>query len=371
MMDCTNEVDFSIDDPILRVFVNRNLLLIYLSFLIFGILPSIILGLLSGTFINNSLRIDMIHDIGFWSMNAIVFPFMGFYLFFYNRTLTNLFKDFKSSKLILIQEDAYEEFLKKIHHSFYNKYIYLIIGCSIIILSICLSQVFNLNKDFSDTWYRNPHNSHLSISNVWEIMLYIPFLYVICRLILNLILGCRAVFKLLRLDIDIQPLHYDRCGGMGQINKLALVMNGLILFIGVLLAIVISGFHNQFSLNYFHYINLLMICAYIICAAIIVFTPLLAAHWKMKEIRDETLLLLNHSFKSINSNLINGIKKNNKLDEQGVEEIERIQRFYEISSKFPTWPFNHNVLVTFFVSIMIPILTTFINWFISMLLSKL
>jgi len=76
----------------------------------------------------------------------------------------------------------------------------------------------------SDTWYASVTDSGLSDTpaGYWYAFVSVPiFQFILLRWYYRVFIWCRFLFQLSRLDLNLVPLHPDRCGGLGFLGNVA------------------------------------------------------------------------------------------------------------------------------------------------------
>lgn len=183
-------------------------------------------------------------------------------------------------------------------------------------------------------------------------MLYSMFNIAITVIIL------RRLFRIK--EIQLLPLHPDRCGGLVSISQYSLKIGYGIASLGLVIsAAAVTEFqHGTLEVAYPVWTA---IVAYIIFAPLFFFWPLGTAHQAMSEAKEAELLSLANQFDRVYDRVKQeGINQDKQYDDD-MKRLDHIKKLYEISLEFPVWPFDIQNLRRFFAVVTAPLIPAAIS----------
>jgi hypothetical protein len=161
-------------------------------------------------------------------------------------------------------------------------------------------------------------------------------------------------------EIEIFPLHPDKCGGLGAISKYTTVIAfgigtiGLVLSAATIYEIVYGELARAYPV-------LLGIGAYLILAPLFFFLPLGTAHETMRKAKDEELLGISQKYAQTYKGLDITTRSLEEYDKE-FANLERIKKLYEVADSFPVWPFDTRSLRRFMIIVTAPVLPAIISF---------
>ena len=105
--------------------------------------------------------------------------------------------------------------------------------------------------------------------------------------------GLRRYFNVYRLDINVEPLHPDRCCGLKRIGDVAMIVNTILFLSGIYISlkvidkIVVQGFPIWVDIG-----NPVLLASYAVLAPLMFFLPLTAAHKVMQDEKQRFLMIV-------------------------------------------------------------------------------
>jgi hypothetical protein len=168
--------------------------------------------------------------------------------------------------------------------------------------------------------------------------------------------------------ISLQPLHPDNCGGLSSLGDLSKKLNVGIIILGVISALNVYRDYKILDNSFFNTFHLLIIAGYIVCAFVVFFMPLYAAHESMKKAKFEEIKRINDYFLTVNKKLKNHINNHENIDQRDMDDFENINKIYDLAKKMPVYPFNIATVTSFIGSIFIPVILFLIEKVFEMLL---
>ena len=175
--------------------------------------------------------------------------------------------------------------------------------------------------------------------------------------------GLRRYFNVYRLDINVEPLHPDRCCGLKRIGDVAMIVNTILFLSGIYISlkvidkIVVQGFPIWVDIG-----NPVLLASYAVLAPLMFFLPLTAAHKVMQDEKQRFLMIvasarsaqIRRLEREFSTDLVSDIAKTGAL-------------FTELERRIPVWPFNFRSLESFFGTIIVPVLPILLPFLVKFL----
>ncbi|MBW8000549.1 MAG: hypothetical protein FVQ80_00820 [Planctomycetes bacterium] len=202
------------------------------------------------------------------------------------------------------------------------------------------------------------HDVYDSISYVGgyisqRIFFYVWWAYILPVFIYYLFVVVITLNRLFRMvidtdSLDLQPMHPDNAGGLGELGRMALNFN-----ITILLTMAIT-----ITLYYTHGHNTPLTCGIIVqflLLPVVFFLPLLQVHRAMRIKKESLLLEISKHYKCVSDVLVQKIAKDDKVKEE-YEEESNLRALYKSLEDIPTWPFDTRTIMQFTSTILLPAL---------------
>ena len=161
-------------------------------------------------------------------------------------------------------------------------------------------------------------------------------------------------------DMDIQPDHGDLCGGLKRLGDLCFEMATILIFLSIVVAaFVLLGF-PEVSIPAFQSMVVFVILVLLILATMVFFLPLLGIHGvmvKTKEALQDEATSRIAPVKARLRELVGKGKLNDKETQNLDKQLEKLIQLYPANMEFPTWPFTARVILIFYTSQILPIIT--------------
>ncbi len=297
--------------------------------------------------------------------NTIIFPLT---LHFFLRGF-HLFKIFVNSlDSIIDRKDVLGKTVSPDYLKGYNpnKKFRFSIGISFTALGLCCVVINAINRINPIPIYG--HDVYDSIQHAWgycgQLVFFIfwwgiVFPYIFYRLVI-IIAWLRHVFKVVEKNdmLNLQPLHPDGAGGMGNLGKMSLRFNGGVLF----------TFLNSFALYHTHGVTMPFaggVFIQIMALYVVFFLPLSQPHKAMLTKKINLMEHLSLMQKSINDVLIDklagGFDSFSKDIDEIIEQKDNVLKIYNETKQLPTWPFNTSTISKFGISANLPVLVAIIE----------
>jgi hypothetical protein len=217
-------------------------------------------------------------------------------------------------------------------------------------------------------WNHDVYDSinHIGGYIAQRIFFYIWWAYILPVFIYRLFVIVITLNRLFQLIIDtdslnLQPMHPDYAGGLGELGRMSLNFN-----FAILLTMAISA-----TLYYTHGYNLPLVYGIIVqflLLPVVFFLPLLKAHKAMRLKKESLLLEISKCYKHVSDVLIqkiakddtNSVNKYDKIKEE-YEEESQLRELYKSIENIPTWPFDMRTIIQFISTFVLPALFWLIN----------
>jgi len=302
-----------------------------------------IITTIEGSFTNERLSLDLIHDIGWWNQFVLAIATLmyiaGAYFGAYPRTLRQLV----DSGVILATEAEWKKVRRYTKTQLGNQTtvaLPYVCGGTAALLSFFVIQSpgawFDVGSYYAG--WLIPIHSFLLYYLLTYLTLRLYFAYVI----LKMLFGFR---------VNIQPFHTDGCGGLGSLkSQSGNLYLGLLIFGLVAAASVISNTSN-YGLQLFDPYNLAMLAAYIAITSIAFFLPPYATSPRMHEAQEKFLESINDRYRALQRNLGDDLaSKGSNEDILALESLKSTARAMQV------WPFNYAALLKFTAIVTSPFL---------------
>jgi hypothetical protein len=317
---------------------------ISLAFISIGLL-NFVIAALEGNFFNS------IKDIGYWDL-IIALTAVVLTLCLYFGKLPWAILELILSNTIELSTRGYYEFKRTAENIYENRFIVWCPYITGLAAAILTTVIFGFRAD--NTWQAISFSEHKTVAGWITPVLSFALYYLITVLALRILVTFFILMKFFEFPTNIQPLHPDSCGGLYPLGSLSMKLNfGTFLF-GLITAMGVLANIYTHKKPVFYPLNVLMVFSYFVCAVIIFFLPLYAAHRRMKEAKYQTLHDINKQFEKTNKELLVNLKEARKVNKAKVSELESLRKMYEIASKMPVYPFNLQIITSFLGSIIAP-----------------
>ena len=260
---------------------------------------------------------------------------------------------------ILVSKDEFTKLFKKYQHYYSSK-----------IFTICALIAALFFSILQTTSYQGLHSwkvvgGYLNLNPTMSLF-RMPFWFLTfyCLLYLTYNIGVTIIIlrKLFRTaKIDLLPLHPDRCGGLGSINKYSTKVAFAIGAVGLMSSAAVLLEIQQRTLLRTPSVLIGMI-AYMILAPLFFFWPLGTAHNIMRDTKEKHLLCLAKQYSDIYSVMKESLFTNSANYERDLLKLKDVKEIYNMISKdFPIWPFDMRSFRRFFAIVTAPIIPSVLS----------
>lgn len=180
----------------------------------------------------------------------------------------------------------------------------------------------------------------------------------------RLFLATRGSVKLLNgqrveLKVELNPLHPDRCGGLGDVGRVSYTFN-LFLFLlwmtwafYIMFVILIRNL-SLFSGDLVH--HMIGLTFFALVSPVVSFSPLVAAHRTMKDAKDRVLSEMSNAISEKEKTLRWSLTEGGSYSQRLRRHVDELHVLYTRASTMPVWPFELGTPSLVVGSIVIPII---------------
>jgi hypothetical protein len=192
----------------------------------------------------------------------------------------------------------------------------------------------------TDGWWPTHWNPASKLYAEMKLAIVIPVSFMLWMILSRIIATIRMLDQLFQhSNLQLNPLHPDRCGGLGPLNRYAQTLISFIAVIG--LGLVVIAVPRILTENYTQQPMLqIAIISYLVLAPYCFFGTLGTAHRAMLRARDGLLLRISDEFLVRYRETLKGLKENGEISEAQLASLQRFSRLHEITEAFPVWPFD-------------------------------
>jgi hypothetical protein len=153
--------------------------------------------------------------------------------------------------------------------------------------------------------------------------------------------------------IRINPLHPDRCGGLGGIGKLALFNTFPVLIVGfgIVTIFISDSYYMNYPILALHHV--VPTALYLALSPLLFFLPLQSFQRPMKNAKYEILSSLSMKYNDVYQEIFGSASGSDK-DMERLDRLEKISNLYGQAGKMPVWPFNLQMIRKVFLTILSP-----------------
>jgi len=192
--------------------------------------------------------------------------------------------------------------------------------------------------------------------------LYMCGVYITLMLVSAFVINARVLRQVFRdKEFHVNLLHPDRCGGLRILSDYSLKTAYLIAVFGVLLSVSIFRFAIFGAVQDYWYI-LFTVPLYLILSAVCFFVPLGTAHVGMRKAKERLLESISQQFQRDYSLTHGELSNSSNTLKERLDKIEHLQRLYEVTDRFPVWPFDVQTLRRFTISTFAPLIPPMIGF---------
>ena len=331
-------------DPVARLLVDSFGLTPFRFALIVaavGFSGALLLSLVTGTFLPHADQLGFLTDWSPWLWSLLFTPVLAGYYLWVSSSMERLLRDLQQSEAVDILEGelgAVTLYYQKPWREILSVAMAVIVGLAVFVLR---PQV------------RGWAGSNDTIRAATSVVITIST-YAVTMLILTLITNIWALRRILGgKEFRVNPLHPDRCGGLKALSVYSLRTAYLVAVFGLLIGASEYRFISQGLLQQFWFVHL-GIPLYMAAAAFCFFAPLTLAHDRMQYAKTNLLTDIAKQFRDEYRVAHKALGEKTETLKEGVDKIQQLQALYELTDKFPVWPFDVQTLRRFVAALASP-----------------
>jgi hypothetical protein len=343
-------------DPIMKLALEtatRPFLGVFLVVVLVGTVP-LALSALEGNFVNPRLTCDGFGDLGWHTSFLILLPFVLLFARYYLNDFGDALERLHATGAVKPSDDGDAAFVAYAQGVFRARALTLLpplVGLSVAVFA---AETFNLAG--RNTWNSPPAGSPLSPAALASMVAPFFLYYLLSAYLLRLIAVFFVIRRFLATEVNLQPLHPDKCGGLSPLGQFSLRITkaGVVVGLVCLLGIYSNVYRMGFEL--FAPVNVLIICAYVFGLAVAFFLPLLPARRAMQRAKSSQLQEISNRFQALLEHNMSVMRQDPQHAELDLRRLEETQKLYDIANAMPVYPFNFENVVRFSGSVLWPIL---------------
>ncbi len=358
------------NDPFLKQILaygwTRVIVIVAMTYVI--VLTPVFLSRQAGNFINPMLKIDALHDIGYWNQFALLLPFFIIFLRLYLNALQNALIAVKKLGVITMKENEFKDFI-----SYTNNTVFRHKTLALAPITIATGVFFfALNRYWlagHNTWNSPAPDAPLTVTVILSMVPSFVLYYILATFVFRLGAIYFVVKKFMSAKTTIHALHPDGAGGLSPLGNFSLKITfaGVLVGLCVLVGVWANVSQSQYGLAIFSAPNIVMVIGYIIGLMVAFFIPLLAARNAMTRAKDKTLYHISDHFNIAMHEAVEALKSPDGLKKEQLEQLQRLTALYDTAQRMPVYPFNAGNVIKFATSVLWPVVTMLLKQFYEML----
>ena len=341
------ELDFSLGDPLAVWIIRKGWsgFQVALFAYLWALGNSFLIAILADTLLPSSdVRSLLSDDFYFISETVTVFVIWIYYVWLYHSPKEVLIKLEEGGALQLQRDD-----LQAVQPILASR---LPIFIAILVSAIAGVLYFNQYNGYSTAlWY----NTKPIFVDWRSLLVIVPTAYVTVYVIIRSVVNTLVFRELLR-NVNVNPMHPDRAGGLLPLGQYALRSTYVIAVAGMVAALAEYSLYTRGLLFTFHYFHV-VILIYLIVAPLAFFAPLGTARNAMLNAKNQLLLKISKQFNADFSAAYKELEGSAEQLKATIDKVEQLQRIQAVTVAFPVWPFDIATLQRFSLTISSPFLT--------------
>jgi ABC-type multidrug transport system fused ATPase/permease subunit len=165
-------------------------------------------------------------------------------------------------------------------------------------------------------------------------------------------------------ELDIQPEHGDRCGGLKGLGDLCFEIAAMIVVPTSVFGLYVLLGHVEPTLSVWSLVVVIALVTALIVAALSFFRPLLGIHRSMVEARERLLDEAISSITPVKARL-RELVASGRFEEQETHELRKqlevLRQLYPADLRHPTWPFTMGIILAFYASQTVPVVSLIVG----------
>jgi hypothetical protein len=335
-------------DPVAFLLVER----FRLSPLTFGLLSMLIgsglyiaIAWISNTLWSRGDQVGLLGDVYPWLWILFISPTVFAYYLWSFQAIDHVVQNLEDSDVVETDEAEVDQIVLS---PYYQRWRNLLALGSSVSFSIF---VYYTRSGLKNSWT----SSGLLPTWVVTVSTFVA-VYIGSILVLNLITNVRILHRILaQKNLNINPLHPDRCGGLRPLSDYALRTAYLIGVLGVMVGLIEFQFITRGVGKEYWFVHLI-IPLHLILSISCFFGPLLAAHEGMRKAKENLLHEIARQFQNDYSQIRKSLSGDEELLTKGMEKIKKLRDIYSFTDEFPVWPFEVQTFRRFLLTVPTPLI---------------
>ncbi|WP_196524270.1 hypothetical protein [Nostoc commune] len=338
-----------------------------LSPLIFGLLAAVtatgvylFTAWISDTLWSKPGQMGLLKDWIPWLVGLFINPAtLGYYLWSF-QAINRVIQDLEKSDVLEIDKFQIDQFVINLYSQKWRKLSAL---ASALFFSTI---VFIIRPRLEDSWTSSSFLPGLTITIATFAVVYMGSI-----LVLNLITNIWILYRILgNKDLDINPLHPDRCGGLQCLSDYSLKTAYLVAVLGIWIGVIEYQVITQDVGKGFWFVHL-VIPLYIFLSMGCFFGPLLAANSGMKRAKEKSLDKIARQFRSDYSGIYTSLAEDTEAFKKKSEKIQQLRTLYTMTDELPVWPFDVKTFRRYLLTVPTPLIGILSGIFKNLLINLL
>jgi hypothetical protein len=335
-------------DPVASLLIEK----LKVSPLSFGLLSiAITTGLylfiawVSHTLYSKPGQVGLLQDWFPWIWVLFINPVvLGYYLWSF-QAIDNVIQDLEASDVVETDKSEIDRITLNPYYQRWRKFLALGSAVSYSIL------FFITRSGLKKSWTGSGTLPALFVTIVTFAVVYLGSI-----LVLNLITNVRVLHRILgRKELNVNPLHPDRCGGLRPLSDYSLKTAYLAAVLGIMIGFMEYQFITQGVGRVYWFVHLI-IPLHVALSMACFFGPLLAAHQGMKKGKEEILNEIAQQFQADYLQIHDNLAGDAETFKKGTEKIKELRAFYTLTDEFPVWPFDVQTFRRYLLTVPSPLL---------------
>ncbi|MEH1840705.1 MAG: hypothetical protein V7L20_18590 [Nostoc sp.] len=323
-----------------------------LSPLTFGLLAAITATVvyfftawISDTLWSKDEQMGLLGDWIPWLVGLFINPItLGYYLWSF-QAINKVIQELEKSDVLEIDFFQIDQFVLNLYSQKWRKLSAL---ASALFFSTI---VFITRPKLEESWTSSSLLPKLTVTIATFAVVYMGSI-----LVLNLITNIWIFYRILgNKDLDINPLHPDRCGGLRCLSDYSLKTAYLVGVLGILIGVIEYQAITQNVGKGFWFVHL-VIPLYIFTSMGCFFGPLLAANSGMKRAKEESLHKIARQFRADYSGIYTSLAEDTEAFKKKSEKIQQLRTLYTLTDELPVWPFDIKTFRRYLLTVPTPVI---------------
>lgn len=335
-------------DPVASLLIEK----LHLSPVSFGLLLiaivaglSLLIAWLSNTLWSKPGQVGLLQDWFPWIWLLFINPVVAGYYLWSFQALDNVIQDLEASDVVDTDKSEIDQITLNPYYQRWRKFLALGSATSYSIV------VFITQPSLKNNWYSSGLLPTLSVTIATFAMVYLGSM-----LVLNLITNVWVLHRILgKKELNVNPLHLDRCGGLRPLSDYSLKTAYLAAVLGIMVGFIEYQFITQGVGRVYWFVHLI-IPLHVALSMACFFGPLIAAHRGMKKAKDEILHEIARQFQADYSQIHANLAGDAETFKKGTEKIKELRAFYTLTDEFPVWPFDVQTFRRYLLTVPTPLL---------------